>query len=286
LLLFVHKKKCFLIDNCGFLHTMIKLIFLMALMPGFALAQQRVVIPEPNGVQLQAKLFLPPGGVTAPGVVALHGCAGPLPRRDDAWAKMLAGQGRAVLLPDSFASRGVTSECKAVVHDVSAYGARRGDALAAAAWLRARGLSPPGGVVLLGWSDGGSTVLATVGPGLPPGLIRGAVALYPACARTAHGRAWRNQVPLLILLGAADDWTPPAACRALVGRSVSLTLTLYKGAYHDFDVPDDPVHVIRGLPYTRDHDGVAHAGEDDEARVLAMAAASAFFGTLPPVAAR
>jgi hypothetical protein len=39
----------------------------------------------------QAKLYLPVGPATAPGVVALHCCAGPLPKRDDGWAKLLAG---------------------------------------------------------------------------------------------------------------------------------------------------------------------------------------------------
>jgi dienelactone hydrolase len=245
---------------------------------------QHVVIPEPDGVRLQAVLFLP-ARVTGPGVVALHGCAGPLPRRDFFWARLLAGQGHAVLLPDSFASRGLPAECKETVHAVSAYTARRGDALAAALWLQARGLAPAGGVLLLGWSDGGTTVLASVGPGAPKGLIRGAVAFYPACARTAADAGWRSGVPLLILMGAADDWTPPAPCLALARRDPSVRVVLLAGAYHDFDVPDDPVHVIHGLPYTKTGSGTAHAGEDPAARARALMIVPAFFKTLPPAAA-
>jgi dienelactone hydrolase len=250
------------------------------LSPALALAQQRVVIAEAGGVQLQAILFRPAGPPTAPGIVALHGCAGPLPRRDDGWAMLLAAQGHPVLLPDSFASRGLQPECKQSTHGADAYGPRRIDALAAAKWLQSQPYSQPGGILLLGWSDGGTTILATIGPGMPAGLIRGAVAFYPACARTVQNHAWYNTVPLLILMGAADDWTPPAPCRELSRRNLDLNLKLFPGAYHDFDVPDDPIHEIHGLPYTKNGDGAAHAGENAAARIQSLQMVPAFFATL------
>jgi dienelactone hydrolase len=265
----------------------VKLAFIFCvilLLPGLASAQIRVVITEPGGLQLPAKLYLPAGPATAAGLVALHGCAGPLARRDDGWAEILAGQGHPVVLPDSFAARGQKGDCKESTHGVSAYGARRDDALAAAAWLQGQKFEPPGGVILLGWSDGGTTVLASIGPGMPAGLIRGAVAFYPACMRTAKRADWRNSVPLLILMGAADDWTPPAPCQALAARNQGITIDLFPGAYHDFDVPDDPVHDISGLPYTRYGNGVAHAGENPAARALAQKILPYFIGTLPPAA--
>jgi dienelactone hydrolase len=248
--------------------------------PALAAAQQRVIIPESGGVQLQAKLYLPSGPATAPGIVALHGCAGPLPRRDDGWATLLAAQGHAVLLPDTFASRGLKPECKQSTHGADAYGPRRDDALAAAKWLQAQPFAPPGGILLLGWSDGGTTILAAIGPGLPAGLIRGAVAFYPACTRTVQNAAWHNLAPLLILIGAADDWTPPAPCQELSRRNLDLNIKFFSGAYHDFDVPDDPVHEIHGLPYTKNGDGTAHAGENPAARTQALQMVPAFFATL------
>ncbi len=251
---------------------------LLLLLPSLCRAQQAVTIPESNGVQLQAKLYLPTT-ITAPAVVALHGCAGPLPRRDDGWARFLAARGHAVLLPDSFASRGLKPECRQSSHGADAYGPRRGDALAAAAWMQAQRFTPAGGVFLLGWSDGGTTVLAALNN--PPfGLLRGAVAFYPACTRTAKTPGWRPVAPLLILIGAADDWTPPAPCQALAARHPNIALTLYPGAYHDFDVPDDPVHELTGLPFTRSGNGTAHAGENPAARAAAHAAVPAFFATL------
>jgi len=253
-------------------------VFLLSLAPAFA--QQRVIIPESNGIKLQALLFLPTGPATAPGIVALHGCAGPMARRDDTWAEILAAQGHPVLLPDSFSSRGLQPECRQSTHGADAYGPRRTDALAAASWLQAQPFSQPGGILLLGWSDGGTTILATIGPGMPAGLIRGAVAFYPACTRTVQNPAWHNLVPLLILMGAADDWTRPATCQELSRRNLDLNIKLFPGAYHDFDVPNDPVHEIHGLPFTKNGTGTAHAGENFSARAQALQMVPAFFATL------
>ena len=135
--------------------------------------------------------------------------------------------------------------------------------------------------MLLGWSDGGTTVLASLN-NPPPNLLRGAVALYPACMRTPRNVSWHPAVPLLILMGAADDWTPPTPCLALTTRNPQIQITLYPGAYHDFDVPSDPVHLISGLPYTTNHNGTAHAGENPAARAAALQRIPAFFQTLPP----
>jgi dienelactone hydrolase len=137
---------------------------------------------------------------------------------------------------------------------------------------------------LLGWSDGGTTVLASIGPGMPAGLIRGAVAFYPACTRTSRRADWRNGAPLLIMMGAADDWTAPAPCQALAARNTGITIDLFPGAYHDFDVPDDPLHEIHGLPYTKSDNWVAHAGENTAARAKALGILPAFIGNLPPAA--
>jgi len=252
------------------------------LWPGPTMAsEQNIVIPTSHGLALPAKLFLPVR-VSAPAIVALHGCAGPLPRRDFDWARRLAAQGHAVLLPDSFAARHQKPECRQGVHAVSAYAARKDDALAAATWLQAQNFAPPGGILLLGWSDGGTTVLAATAAA-PAGLLRGAVAFYPACARTARNDSWRTRTPLLIVTGGSDDWTPVAPCAALAARpGQGITLIQYPGAYHDFDVPDDPLHLVTGLPYTKDGTGTAHAGSNPVARAQALREIPAFFATLPP----
>jgi hypothetical protein len=98
-------------------------------------------------------------------VVALRGCAGPIPSRDRQWAEVLTAAGPIVLFPDSFASRGLGPQCRVKGRRIArAGGLRRLDALVAATWLAAQPGTPPGGVAIMGWSDGGSTALATAQP--------------------------------------------------------------------------------------------------------------------------
>ena len=87
-------------------------ILLACLMFAGTARAETVTIPGPGGIALKAELVLPAGSAHAPAVVALHGCDGPYPSRDLAWARLLASQGHAVLLPDSFGSRGLGSQCR------------------------------------------------------------------------------------------------------------------------------------------------------------------------------
>jgi dienelactone hydrolase len=254
------------------------LVALALLWPGMAAAQaQHVVIPERNGVQLQALLFVP-ADVTGPVVVALHGCGGPFAKRDRQWTKLLLAAGYPVLLPNSFASRGLKADCKDTHHVASAYVARRNDAWAAAAWAEEQKFAKPGGALLMGWSDGGSTVLAAV-ENPPRGVIRAALAFYPACTKLADDGDWHADVTLLILMGDADDWTPPAPCRALAAGQARARIMTFPRAYHDFDVPNDPVHLVTGLPFTRYHNGVAHVGTNAAARETAIPIALKYLST-------
>ena len=243
---------------------------------------ETVTIPGPEGVALRAELLLPDGAPKGPAVVALHGCGGPWAQRDRQWGEFLRRHGHIVLFPDSFGSRGLGSQCREVRRSVTASGLRRRDALAAAQWLFDRPGTPPGGVVLMGWSDGGSTLLAA-GRDLPErrGLIRGLVAFYPGCGAAARLGGYRPVAPMLLLHGEADDWTPIRPCRHLaeeVGEAV--TLVAYPGAWHNFDV-DIPVRQMRNIPSSQRGDGIVHTGGDPAARADAMARVPAFLAALP-----
>lgn len=213
---------------------------------------QEVRVPGPDGIMLNAELFLPRGTPRGAPVVELHSCSGPNPKRDAEWARLLAADGHIVLLPDSFGSRGLVSQCTNPSRAVAAAGLRRQDTLAAARWLLARPGTAPGGVVLMGWSDGATAALtlATAGPDLTPGLIRGVVAFYPGCGGFADRAAWAPAAPLLILAGEADRRSPPAACHVLADRSPGrVTLVTYDAALHDFDIAapvTPPVAARRG----------------------------------------
>jgi dienelactone hydrolase len=54
--------------------------------------------------------------------------------------------------------------------------------------------------------------------------------------------------PLLVLIGDADDWTPAARCEAMVSaltaRGADASIVLYPGAYHYFDVEEQPLTVL------------------------------------------
>ena len=245
----------------------------MALITGAAQAETRAVAIPAGPITLEAAYTTPPYAPKAPAVVALHGCGGPWARRDKQWQGILSGAGHPSVFPDSFGSRGLGSQCKVTERIVHPGRERRADAVAAVTWLAAQPETPPGGVVVMGWSNGGSTVLAAAGEGvMPAGAVRGFVAFYPGCRLYAERKNWAPSAPMLILMGESDDWTPAAPCHALAARFPDrITLVTYPGAYHDFDVLGLPVRVRSGLSYTAGKEGVAHSGTDPAGREDAIA---------------
>jgi dienelactone hydrolase len=239
----------------------------------------RVSVPARDGTALDAALVLPEGPPRGPAVVALHGCGGPFPTRDGSWAVVLAQAGHIVLLPDSFGSRGLGSQCRVKNRSVRPSKQRRDDAIAAAQWLMQQPGTPPGGVDLMGWSNGGSTVLYTAAQrsDLPAGLFRRFVAFYPGCDSPARETKWQPAAPLMILIGESDDWTPAAPCRDLAARFPGqITLRTYPGAYHDFDAPDRPIVERSGLATPPSGTGHAHTGTNPTARQDALRRVPAF----------
>ena len=100
-------------------------------------------------------------------------------------------------------------------------------------------------------------------------LIRAAVAFYPGCQQLRNS-AWSARVPTLILIGRADDWTPPGPCEQMVaearGRSARAAIVVYPGAYHGFDRANAPIRIRTGLVNTADPSGRAHGGTNPAAR--------------------
>jgi dienelactone hydrolase len=105
-------------------------------------------------------------------------------------------------------------------------------------------------VAALGWSQGGGVVLLSIGNhslGRPAAMagpdFRAAVAFYPAACRIDREPAdWTTKIPLLVLQGDADVWTPAALCKTFidgaVARGAAAEIVLYPGAYHSFDAPN------------------------------------------------
>lgn len=252
------------------------LALLLPMVVAEPLGAEPVEIPLADGTMLKADLFMPTGEIRAPAIVALYGCGGPYPKRDAQWRDLLVGQGYIMLFPNSFSSRGLGPQCRERDRKVTSFVVRRDDAIASARWLAARAGTPPGGVAVMGWSDGASTVVA-VAPVVPVGLVRGLVAFYPGCYVATRDPAWKPVAPLLVLMGAVDDWTPAAPCRAVADRSPPgvMEMIAYPGAYHDFDVPGG-IRAMKNIPSSQNPDKSVHAGTDPAGREDALKRVPAF----------
>lgn len=236
-------------------------------------APEKVSFPSldlQNGqaVQLDAFWFRAGGNVaTAPTVIALHGCGGlystrkgheqELNARHHNMARLLQENGYHVLMPDSFRPRGVNSICSSAYknRDISTNN-RRLDVQAALQWLGRQATVDAKNIALLGWSNGGSTTLnalntAHKAAGKDDLYPKAAVAFYPGCQAYLKARpTYRLASPLLILIGAEDDWTPAAPCvsfeKMLVPSPVKVSV--FADSYHDFDAPDLPVRKRMDVP--------------------------------------
>lgn len=253
-------------------------------------APQQVDLPLPSGIVLRAYWLQAQGGGPHPAVLALHGCGGlynskgDLSQRYREAFERLHAAGVSVLMPDSFGARGLRQVCQTRYRERSVgVGERARDAQAALRWLARQPQVQRIGV--LGWSNGATTTLTLLeqrerakAPAEPP--IAGAAVFYPGCAPLLRRRAQIEPVPLLMQLGALDDWTPPGPCedfarllQATPGSDV--TLHVYPDSYHGFD-GKAPVRWHADVPNGVSNRGV-HQGGNPQARAQALAALDAFW---------
>jgi dienelactone hydrolase len=229
-----------------------------ALAGSCAAAQEIVHFPslDDQRTMLDGHLFRPQGEGRHPAIVFLHGCSGMFLRsgaispNQFAWAYLLNGRGYAVLMVDSFGPRQHGEMCSIGGFDLALYRNRPKDAYGALAYLQARDDVRADRVAAIGWSQGGGVVLLSIGNhslGRPAGLaqpdFRAAVAFYPAACNSQREPAdWTSAIPLLVLQGAADVWTPAPPCEAFIGaaaaRGAPVSMQVYPGAYHSFDAPN------------------------------------------------
>ena len=237
-----------------------------------------------------------------PAVVALHGCDGMYSRlagrgallsaRHQAMADLLLAEGYAVLFPDSFNPRGLRELCSLPVREQPiTQDHRRLDALGALDYLRSRADIAHNRIALVGWSHGGSAVLASMNArhpvvanylarlGNPGEFYLTAVAFYPGCFGSLRAReGYAPAAPIRIFIGESDDWTSPKPCimlgEAMEAMDMPLHVKTYPDTYHGFDAPrlskqhlDVPngVHPGRGVTIAAN----AEARDDAYARTKA-----------------
>jgi dienelactone hydrolase len=263
-----------------------------------ASAQEAVHFPSLDGTsgpptQLDGYLFRPTraGAGPAPAVVFLHGCGGLISglshnimSREVDWAKRLNDKGYVVLMVDSFTPRGSGEMCSQSGFKSWLYMKRPADAYGALAFLQTQSYVARDKVGMIGWSNGGGAVLFALGKrGKPAGFtgpdFRAAVAFYPgSCDSQRVGADWTSSVPLLILQGEKDVWTPAKPCQALAQQAVALggpvEFHAYPGAYHDFDWPNLKRKELTS--YTTSKGVVPITGEDPAAHADAIERVQAF----------
>lgn len=233
---------------------------------GAAVPETVHFISADGTTRLTGYLFTPSTPGPHPAVVMLHGRAGPysslkrglhtadaLTMRHKMWGNFWAGRGYVAIHVDSFGPRGYGDGFGKHTYgsrplEVSEQSVRPLDAYGALAYLRSRSDVVPDRIGVQGWSNGGMTVLAALGP-RPPGLrhptpasgFRAAIAQYPSCRAPAAEPDYAPYAPLLITVAENDDEVSPTVCQTFAetqrGRGAPLEFVWYDGAHHSYDDP-------------------------------------------------
>jgi dienelactone hydrolase len=202
-------------------------------------------------------------------------------------------KGYVALAIDSAASRGFGQTCTASEARRTQLRDRPKDAYAGLLYLQTHAFVDAGRVAVMGWSQGGATVLLSINDksiGRPQQLTRdfkAAVAFYPgSCSDRFQSKpftqvephGWTSRIPTLVLFGEADVWTRFPPCRDFIeeaqARGNPIELKGYPNAFHSFDAPNVD---RRELPQYRLADGTTPIiGTDDLARADALLRAFSF----------
>src|SRR5262245_8673789 len=216
------------------------------------------------------RIFRPDGPGPYPAVLFVPGCDGfapPMaPRLYERRAAEFRGRGYLVVFVDYLGRRGLTS-CAAgsITHDDAAR-----DVIVAATWLTTQPSVDRARIAAIGWSYGGRAVLVALAErGSGPLPFTRAAVFYPDCRAL---EPLKTAVPVLMLLGAEDDMTPPRLCQDVSRRSTPpgmVTTVAYPGARHAFDVPELPAKMRYGLATIGHHPQAAAAAWEELRRFLA-----------------
>lgn len=196
-----------------------------------------------------AALYAPDGPGPHPAVVLSHTCA-TLGRHVTEWAGRMVDAGYVALVVDHLRPRGVKFNCpdKNTI-SVTEYAQ---DATAGLKHLRALPFVDGRRVAHMGFSYGGMAGLRLASASFRQKHVGGeafaaVIAFYPWCNKRTRMGGGDHQVnfyddtdvPLLVLLGEADDDSPPDSCveqaKKNAGKGLPVEWKLYPDATHGFD---------------------------------------------------
>ncbi|WP_395646866.1 dienelactone hydrolase family protein [Terricaulis sp.] len=252
-------------------------------MPVFASAEtvaERIARLEPS-----MSVVRPEGPGPFPVVIMLHGCGGRRPFHDDI-AAMLAREGAAAIVVDSFAPRRIS---RIQAYSTVCTGARlqgrerAGDLYAALEYARQQRWADPERLIAAGWSHGGWTIIdgmamrsgaemtrATGLTDLPAEPMTGVTSTllaypYAGIGSLAARREWRIHPHSVAILAGRDyivGWKMPReALERQRARGADLEILFFENSTHAFE--DDQARDLRVR-----YDADATAREYDVLRAL------------------
>lgn len=227
--------------------------------------------------KLKTYLFKPTGQGPHPAIVLLHGRKGlysslahgvynksTLSKRHLFWAHYWSDRGYVAILVDSFSARGYPDGFPPHSHDtrpeeVNELTVRPIDAYSALHFLQKHSYVNKNAIGVMGWSNGGSTVLnsmAVDNVGLenrsPELGFKAGLALYPGCGKQAlymNLKDWQPYAPTYVFIAGDDEEVSPSICMHLMEQSHKKTdfieWNIFNGATHNFDDPS-PRHIAKG----------------------------------------
>jgi dienelactone hydrolase len=232
-----------------------------------------IPVNDPAIKAIGGALFKPPGAGPFPAVVYMQGCSGidgPLLRAvNKTTTDHLLAKGVAILIVDPFTPRKEPSGVCANIGDqekASQYFSRgRSDILAALKVLEAMPDIDTNHIFLQGYSYGAiASLLATeTKNSANHAKLAGVIAYYPFCYDGVD-----PSVPVLVLIGEKDDWTPAAKCQAVTGKT-NFEVVVYPGATHVFNQPSEKPRDFLGHHFVYDEKATHDAQQRADAFMAA-----------------
>jgi dienelactone hydrolase len=223
---------------------------------------QNVSTELQNKIEANHKIYQPQGNGSFPVIIAFPGCSGVslngsvtdagrpgdegdrlFRRHYDRMAKRFQEAGFLVVLIDYLSAENVPNTCGWEIHPdrVGVY------VKEATSFVRSIPNADPSRINVVGWSHGGEGVLSWLANlDQEPIGVQSAIAVYPGCSSS---KLWTTSLPVLVLLGEADNIALPEVCNDLIQslpNQTNVILKSYPNARHGFDLTEGPTELTVG----------------------------------------
>ena len=232
----------------NYLVTISIAVFFSLIIPGGSVSANSLSIPSYEnlgemGATINGSVLKPEGEGPFPTVVLMHGCSGLDPAVSiglQNHATFLVENGYTALILDSFTSRGKSGNvCTSYNELAKARLYRMADAYNTLDYLQSLPYVDTNNIFLMGQSNGGSVALIVASQTQYPKYqqdinFNAVVAFYPWCGALTQ----KLRIPVLILGGEIDDWTPLESCLVVQNHDMGKPYKVieYKNTHHSFDL--------------------------------------------------